>query len=288
MGAIVSPLYQAVFMLSLVFLAIVPAIYVLAVSLLGRSVSVARTAGVRLRRTLGADIATLQKQLSQPNISEGQLKAIERQIRKRRSERRVAERGLRSIRLASAVLIPGALFLAAALLQSFPITTLEGGGTPHVLWCFSLVPFGAGLVFLVRVLLSIRSIVDLSVPNLSLQVDADCDPWRVGHHSNICIKASLERGDTLPQTQLVLFVPPNCEVSGSPIWTVSEDDYLMPGYKAIGSNLWDYRALAPYRYVWHHLKPTEAGTLRFFYGVYGPGYTTPPETIDIQVIGGYP
>jgi hypothetical protein len=97
----------------------------------------------------------------------------------------------------------------------------------------------------VIVIRKIRSVVDYSQPQLDAQVDFGSPPWRNGRANAITIHSTLVKGNSLKGGQTVLFVPPGIRLVGAPIWSIPENDALMPGYNAIGSKLWDYRALAP-------------------------------------------
>lgn len=195
----------------------------------------------------------------------------------------MANRGARRISLRATVLVPGAAFVLTALLTRIPMELLKGGSIPSPVWVLAWLPSAAGILMLVGVLNTIRAIVDLSVPDLRVSVDRDPDPWSVGKQYRIRLRAALEHGQALAQTQLVLFVPPEINYGGDPIWRVPGDDFFMPGYSAIASTRWDYKALAPFQWEFHHLTPTKPGALKFYYAVYGPTYTTEPVQVSISI-----
>jgi len=276
-------LYETAFWVSLALIPTLLAIYTLSVSLLGPAFSIASTAGMRLRRSISAEIERLRSASSGAQAGAVAIRDVERRLRDCRRELATAQRVTGSFNLRSTVLAPGVAFLVTALMAQMPRAMTAPGAVPHALWLLTLVPLGVGGFLLLGVVRTVRSVVELSVPDLDVAVDVDPGPWHVGRFHKIRLRAVLHKGNALPATQLVLLVPPSCEFRGSPIWTVAADDPVMPGYKALGSTVWDYRAWAPFQWEFHHLEPRAEGPLTFYYSVYGQTYSTPPHPIAVNV-----
>jgi hypothetical protein len=272
-------LYDAIFWASIALTSTVIAVYALTISLLGQAAGIARTAAARLRRSVTAEI----ERLKSGGTSAATLKQVERQLKSCRAELSAAARASRSIGLSSTVLIPGSLFLLAAVLARLSSHFTPAGAPPHPLWLLIVLPFAVGLLSVARVLRTIRSIVELSLPDLEVRVDPDPDPWRVGSWHRLRIRATLHRGHSLPTTQIVLFVPPSCDIQGEPIWTVSADDPLLPGFRAMGSRVWDYRPWAPFEWEFHHLQPRTKGPLTLYYAIFGSAYSSEPRPVRVNV-----
>lgn len=280
---LIPALLDALFWVSLALVPTLAALYALSTSLLGPAVAVARTAAWRLRRTTGAEIERLKELLAAGGDGRQGLRELERRLRMCRAELGTAERASRTLSVRTSVVAPALLFLVTAFLARIPSFGPSAQGPWSAWWLAVLAPFTGGLALLLHTLRTIRSVTELSVPDLEVTVDADPEPWQAGRFHSIRLRALLHRGNVLPQTQLILFLPPECAIRGAPIWTVPADDPVMPGFRALGSAVWDYRALAPFEWEFHHLEPLRSGPLTFYYAVYGGGFTTQPTPIRVNV-----
>lgn len=276
-------IYHAVFEVSVAMVPTLAAVYALSISLLGPAIASAQTASARLRRSVSIEIDRLTKAMKIAGSKSEAIVEAELRLKGCRRELASAERAARSLNLQSSVIFPGILFLVSASLTAIPEGQSTSTTPPSPWWLLSLVPFFAGLVLVVRVLRTIRSIVELSVPELEVVVDPDPQPWKVGLFHRLRVRSVLHKGSSLPRAQLVLFVPPGPIYTGEPIWTVAADDPLMPGYRAVGSKVWDYRALAAFEWEWHHLKPAQSGPVTLYVAVYGESYFREPQPISINV-----
>jgi hypothetical protein len=108
-------LYEAAFWVSLALIPTLLAIYTLSVSLLGPAFGIASIAGMRLRRSISAEIDRLRSASSGSQAGASGIRDVERRLRECRRELATAQRVTSGFNLRSTVLIPGVAFLATAL-----------------------------------------------------------------------------------------------------------------------------------------------------------------------------
>lgn len=313
-SAILSALYETVFRLSVALVATLVAIYALWLSLLGPAIGAARASAARSRKALAdtanalavttgvllEKVARLQSEAcpgtpstpsfggKQRDLDETQrhLNEIRRDQKECQAALNAAKRTSRNMGLRGVVLYPGVLLVSAAFLSKIAQNASAPIGRPALAGTLVLVflPFLLGLALLVRALVGFRSISQRSLPDLDVSVDPWSSPWNAGQRARVRIRASLHRGEVLPAAQILLLVPPSCELlTTTPIWAFADDHPPMPGYRVITSRVRDIRTWAPLEWIVDDLQPRCPGPLKLYWAIDGQGYSTEPQPISVDV-----
>jgi hypothetical protein len=291
-------LYEAIFRLSVALLATLVALCALFLSLLGPAIAVARASAVRSRRrfvkqaklvanktdALRARLTANTETARERRDADQALAELMRDAKECRAALTRLNRASRSMNVRSAVLYPGFLFLCATFLSKIAENASLPPAKPSPMGLLIFLPFLAGLVLLVRAIVTLRSISQFSLPDLDLSVDTGSSPWKVGQCSPLRIRARLHKGTLLATAQVVLLIPPSCKLlTTTPIWTMPDDHPLAPSYRVISSRVRDIRTWAPLEWVIGDVQPSCSGPLELYYAVDGQGYTTDPHPITVQV-----
>ncbi|MCK6685906.1 MAG: hypothetical protein L6R30_26220 [Thermoanaerobaculia bacterium] len=291
-------LYEAIFRVSVALLATLVALSAILLSLLGPAIAVARASAVRSRerfleqrRLVAERTEVLRARLGLASESQGErlqidqaLAGLMRDAKECRAALARLNRSSRSMSVRSAVLYPGLLFLCATFFAKIQENASLPPAKPSAAGLLVFLPFIAGLVLLVRTIVTLRSISQFSLPDLDLSVDLGAAPWKVGECNHIRIRARLHRGTLLATAQVVLLIPPTCDLLTTvPIWTMPDDHPLAPGYRVISSRVRDIRTWAPLDWVVEDVKPRQAGLVDIYYAVDGHGYSTGPQPLPVRV-----
>jgi len=274
---------DAVFWASLALLGVTIPSYVFVVSLLAEATQAARVVSRRLRESLSAEIGQYSAELRTTGLSSQRVKELQAKIKDHGKAIRRYESLASGFRIREVLILPSFFFALSAASATY---AAENPIIVPMPWsALTAAPLAIGGWLLYRAMYRAYQVRDLSLPEVRIEIVSIPDTWRVGNYHSIVFRATLEKGMYVEGGMIVLFVPPTFESpSGlSPAWQVPTSDPLLPGYKAIASLTWDYKPLAPFRFEFHHMTPTQQGKFSLYYALYGKGFSTELVSLDVTV-----
>lgn len=313
--------YQNTFWFAVTLLAVLLPVYVLAVSLLGRAIGIAREE----KRRIAADQeqqAKLETSAAAKELSEGQADAARTRLNLANKEEQEATKRLAKVdkrynllTLKCCVIIPGALLLAGAALSaaagslgSDASATASTFWLSVSLWILSLVLVGVALFRLIHALLVVEEVslssdeiamrrnVDalktalLAIeeekrPELTLEWPEDAPPFKVnaGDEINIAFAARLSKGEVARNVSVFLLVPPGFQFPGKAAIRQRANHPIAPDYLLHESRKYDVLANVARIDTMTVKCCEETGWYKFYYQIACEGFSGSFEEISIEV-----